>query len=166
MPVSPPAPSFSSALSLSAWHASPLTAAAANERLEQVRAAQQYAYSRGQSCSTCAVHEMVARFWLERDIEAQYRNLCKVAVDVRAAALVELVYGQLRISRKLSGSMEHLRRGFALASGSMTPDGYFIVLRRHNLLAYLPLSERAAAAQDLDALLREAGVIRALKRGR
>ncbi|MDE2089269.1 MAG: hypothetical protein KGJ12_04550, partial [Gammaproteobacteria bacterium] len=81
----------------------------------------------------------------------------------RDQALVELVYGQLLMSRKLYGAMEHLTAGFARAANLFAPDEYFSVLKRHALLGHLSLSERPSAPQDLASLLTEAAVIRRLE---
>jgi len=77
--------------------------------------------------------------------------------------LVTLIYGQLLISRKLQGSMEYLHRGFKLASNYIDAAGYLEVMRRHERLKQLPLSNSPATAQNISDLLIEADVIKKIK---
>ena len=78
---------------------------------------------------------------------------------------MELVYGQLLISGKRLPARQHLARGFSLSARHLDTADYFILLRQHELLEYLPLSETPAVAQDQRSLLKQAAVIRRLKEG-
>ncbi len=77
----------------------------------------------------------------------------------RARALAELVYGQLLLSRKLTGAFDHLGAGFSLAGPMMMAEDYLNVRRRHALLRRLELASTPASPHSLDALLVEAAVI-------
>jgi hypothetical protein len=77
--------------------------------------------------------------------------------------LLELVYGQLLISRKLQPATIHLEQGFMRAACYLDSGDYLRLLRRHELLGYLVLTDTPADPQPLDALLSEAAVIRRLR---
>jgi hypothetical protein len=106
--------------------------------------------------------ELISGFWLGRAVALDHRSLI-ATLPPESQALVELVYGQLLISRKLAGALEHLDRGFTLAVPQLEPGEYFTLLRRHELLRALPLHATASAAQSLSDLLTEARVIRRLQ---
>ena len=150
-------------MELAAWHANPCTEEQASRLLGQAREAQQRAYSRGAQCFECRIEEMIGLFWCRRPIDACFLNLRKTAPDEGSSALVELVYGQLLMSCKLDRAMEHLTAGFTRATPYLAAADYFALLRRHTLLAHLPLSGTPSPPLDLDSLLREAGVIRVFK---
>jgi hypothetical protein len=103
---------------------------------------------------------LIARFWLGDDVEPEYQSLAAVARRrrTRSRALVEMVYGQLLMARRRPGAMAHLERAFAEARHLLAPEDYFIVLKRHSLLAQLPPIE-ASQGEALDALLTTARVI-------
>ncbi|NIP73549.1 MAG: hypothetical protein GWO16_11185 [Gammaproteobacteria bacterium] len=148
-------------LELTAWHAEPMDPARA-----EVRRAEQQAYPRGRDCPRSRLQAMIGRFWLGRSIEPDHATLAQVASDAVTRALADLVYGQLLLSRKLAGAHDHLRAGFAAATPHLSAAGYFVLLRRHELLASIPLTEQPSPALGLAELLREAAVIRGLRRQR
>ncbi len=75
---------------------------------------------------------MIAHQWLGTAIDSDYRNL---GMSARPAVWVELVYGQLLMSKKLTGAMNHLDAGFELATEWMEAGEYFLLRERHRLLA-------------------------------
>lgn len=156
------------ALPLGAWYAEPLDRAAAADLLRAAHDRVQPFYARGTTCFSCRLQELVARYWQGRNVEGCYRALKATAPAERESALTELVYGQLLMSRKQARAMDHLNRGFARAAHYLTAREYFAVLRRHELLAYLPTVQAPVDSppQGLAALLAEAGVIRRLQGGR
>lgn len=154
-------------LPLSAWYAEPLKRTAAAELLRAAHDRVQHFYARGTTCFACLVQELVARHWLGRDVEGYYHTLRATVPAERDLALTDLVYGQLLISLKRAGAMDHLNDGFARAAHYLTARDYFTVLRRHELLACLPtVADQMGSPQGLAALLAEAGVIRRLQGGR
>ena len=86
-------------------------------------------------------------------------------VSLRDRALLELVYGQLLMGRKLSPAGEHLARGFRLAVPWLSSAGYFELVRRHERLDCLRLTDTPAPPQGLAALLAEAAVVQRLQTG-
>jgi len=106
---------------------------------------------------------MIARFWRGEPIDTNHQTLTKTADSRYEQALVELIYGQLLLSRKLNGTMAHLEAGFAEAAPLLGAAEYFTVWRRHALLAYLPLFDTVRPPQGLDDLFAEAAVIRRLR---
>ncbi len=108
---------------------------------------------------------MKGRFWLEGGCEADYQYLKVKAEGAVESALLELVYGQLLMSRKLCSANFHLDKGFWLAAGLLSARDYFRVLRRHRDLECLVLTDTPAPPRTLEELIKEAGVIRRLTRG-
>lgn len=147
------------------WYATPLTPEEAEALHAQARQAVQRSLSIGAPCErplAPRLAELIAGFWLGRAVALDHRSLIATQ-PVEQQALVELVYGQLLISRKLMGALEHLDRGFTLAIPQLAPAEYFALLRRHDLLRALPLRAAASTPQTLPDLLTEARVIRRLQ---
>ena len=150
-------------LNLGAWYAEPLEPVQAEALLRQAQQAQQHAYRQRLPCTACPFHELIARFWLGRSTDALYERLRRPGNPAHSRALAELISGQLLMSRRLAGAMERLRHGFFLAAPQLPAAEYFQILKRHELLALLPLMTKPASTQTLDALLREARVIQQLR---
>ena len=149
-------------LPLAGWYAEPMDTAQA-AALERQAGACLRRPRAGAAPLPCRLQWLVARFWRGRDIGAEADNLLAVTREARARALVFLVHGQLLASVRRAGAMERLDQGFALAANLLEADAYFRVLRRHETLRVLPWHAVAATPQGLDALLREAAVIRRLR---
>ena len=108
--------------------------------------------------------QLACRFLAGTDIEPGYQQLVATSRATRDTALLELVVGQLLISRKLQPATVHLKQGFIQAARYLNAPDYFRLVRRHELLGYLVLRENPAAPQPLDALLSEAAVIKRLRK--
>lgn len=107
---------------------------------------------------------LVARFWAGRPVVPAYQTLVAQSPPGEPSrALVELVYGQLLMSRKLTGARGHLEAGFDMARSWFSARDYFTVLKRHQLLARLPLTEAGSAPRTLADLLTEARVVARLE---
>ena len=117
----------------------------------------------GGSCFALHVLQLVCRFQRQANVELAYQQLRTSAQDASEQALLELVYGQLLASRKKTGAHQHLADGFALAAAVLSSTEYFQLVRRHELLGWLVLSDAASVPQPLDALLAEAAVIKKLQ---
>ena len=118
---------------------------------------------RGESCFPLHVLRLVCAFRTAADGRLEYEQLTVLARENTERALLELVYGQLLISRKLLPANRHLAKGFLLAADYLAPPAYFRLLRQHELLGLLRLSDIPAAPLKLEALLREAAVIERLQ---
>ncbi|MBI5041017.1 MAG: hypothetical protein HZB57_07420 [Gammaproteobacteria bacterium] len=149
-------------VSLAAWYASPLEPALAADLQLQARQLLQRVLASGGSSLAPRLAEMIAGFWHGRIVTHDYRSLVGTVPEAQQAA-VELVYGQLLMSRKQTGAMQHLDRGFELATAALAPAAYFILLRRHTLLRNLVLTPAGAIPQTLPDLLQEARVIQRLQ---
>ncbi len=152
-------------LLLSAWHAEPLEAEAAGHCLLELRRNTLAARFPALPGPDSEVMEMILSFWMGRSLESFRERLLKLAENERRQALVELVYGQLLLSRRTLGAWTHLDRGLQLASSLLAPSDYFVILRRHQALRDLPLNAEPLPPQPLERLLREAAVARRLKGG-
>lgn len=150
-------------MSLSAWYAEPLDDHQAHRLLTEAQRQQQRAHRQRRSCSACPFHELIARFWLGRSTDALYDHLMHDPRVTRRQALAQLISGQLLMSRRLRGAMERLRNGFFLAAPHLQAAEYFQILKRHELLALLPLLAQPGKPQGLESLLREARVIQQLQ---
>lgn len=150
---------------MAGWYATPLPRARAAELQAQARRAVQRALATAGDAELPRLAQLIADYWLGHAVELDYRSLAATLPPERRA-LVELIYGQLLVSRKRTGALEHLRRGFALAAAVLAPTDYFALLRRHELLQSLVLSAAGAAPQDLPDLLNEARIVRQFGTGR
>jgi hypothetical protein len=112
---------------------------------------------------TDLIQEIISLYWLGRPVEANYQALVRLYKKRREHALGALVYGQLLMSRKLSGALDHLQAGFELGRPYFTAAEYFTVYRRHRLLEHLPLQATASPPHDLQSLLNQAAVIQRLR---
>ncbi len=132
---------------LGGWYADPCPAEAARQALAAVEQREQALRRRGRGSFVLRLSAMLAHATLGDDVEAEYERLAALAArrHTRAQALVELVYGQILMSRRRAGAMVHLDRGFALARHLLAPDDYFVVLKRHALLALLPPADLPGA---------------------
>lgn len=145
--------------SLAGWYADPLDVTDATDLLLQVEASQQTCLRTGASSFRVQLLALICHEWL---VSKPHNCEEPLAGNDYERALQELVRGQLLASRKLVGALKHLERGFRLAALLLDPHEYFQLLRRHDLLAYLPYTENSAPPQGLSALLNEAAVIKQL----
>jgi hypothetical protein len=151
--------------SLAGWYADPIAAPAAQALLDAAERRLQSRLCRGGRCFPLHVLRMICHHWLQSGSALDYRQLSALTCDIDERALVELVYGQLLISGKRLPARQHLARGFSLAAQTLDTADYFLLLRQHELLGYLPLSGVASVPQDLRSLLEQAAVIRRLQEG-
>jgi len=154
-------------LSLADWLADPLPGRAAEVWLRETRERLRTCCRDGPRRFHVRLAEIIARHWCGEATAMNYRNLLAVLDSDCHRAQLELCYGQLLIACKRRAAWRHLDDGFELAANLLEPEEYFVVLRRHDRLRHLPLSENGTAPADLESLLREAGVISRLSgRGR
>jgi hypothetical protein len=150
---------------LAGWYGDPMAAGATRTLLDAAQWQLQARLRHGGRLFPLHVLRMVCQYWTRSDSALEYQQLSALAAEDRERALVELVYGQLLISGKRVFAREHLARGFSLAVRHLDTPDYFLMVRRHELLAHLPLSGVAVLPQGLHALLAEAAVIRRLRNG-
>ena len=148
---------------LAIWYGDPLrrTQAAVLRR-----AAQEELHTRlrkGAACFQLHVLRLVCGYWMGSGSCLEYEQLATLTREKTDRALLELVYGQLLISRKLGQASRHLARGFMLAADTLQPAEYFRLVRQHELLGQLRLTDSPATPRKLKALLTEAAVIERLQ---
>ena len=151
---------------LAQWFATPLSINEAEALWQQATERHDRCLRRGCTCLLPRLQQLCARFWLDQSIEADYQQLrarFQRRHSRRALALLELCVGQLLISRGSKEGLPHLQRGFTLARELFAAGDYFIVHRRHQLLAQLPLASQPGPPQDLQQLLNTAKVIIRMK---
>lgn len=150
-------------VSLAVWHGDPVSPGAARAWWEAIRNSLHSQGTRVPREFNNRLAEMMVRYWRGQDIRMVYENLRATAGNDTDKARLELCYGQLLLARKHDSAWRHLDAGFALAAHLFEPDEYFEVLNRHDTLKQLLLSPVGTEAAGLDALLKEAGVIRRLR---
>ena len=150
---------------LSAWYGNPVAAAMAEDLLTRALQSRQARLCAGETGFQLQVLMLICHTWLGSEPEFDPADLETLAVERHQQALLELVRGQLLASHKRRGAIACLERGFRLAAPGLEPKEYFTLLRRHELLEYLPFGESPSPAQDLPCLLKEAAVIKKLRSG-
>lgn len=150
---------------LGSWYGDPLTRQQALRLVEWVTARRQQQLLRGTSCRLCSLAELVARYWLDSELQTgRYHHLREVLKNSpHGRAMLELIYGQLLMSRRITGAWRHLEDGFELARMLFSQHDYFSVLKRHQQLRPLPLGKRPLPAEPLQQLLTSARVIAQLQ---
>ncbi len=149
---------------LGIWYADPLSPEQARRLLELSDERERKRKRHSGSTLTCKIQRMIARFWLDGDIHDTYMMLRPAAKrSAHGRALLELIYGQLLLSRHLSEGLPHLEWGFRPAANLFTAGDYLEVMNRHRLLCQLPLSDTPAHAEPLKVLLTSARVIERMK---
>jgi len=154
----------SAALPLAGWYATPMSGEAAAALTQAAHRTAQRALADGGEAWRPRLGGLIGQYWSGRPVELDYRSLMATAPR-EARPLVELIYGQLLVSRKRSGALPHLDRAFALLIPGLDPADYFALLKRHELLRMLLLTDTGSAPLDLPELLVEARVIRRLRQG-
>lgn len=149
---------------LSRWYADPLDRGEARALLERAQATLHKSLRADRVCVMCRLEAIVARHWLGRPIDRDYDLLVGLTGRTyHGRALTELIYGQLLISRKLSGAMDHLTQGFEIGRNLFHPEDFFRVRKRHKLLSRLAVGTNPAPPATLKELLTEAAVIQQLE---
>lgn len=147
-------------VALDTWLATPLEAAQVRDLRASIIAQRGRATGNERLQFGLRLAEMICDHWAGRDAEAVYQTLKVRARQPEAHALLELCRGQLLMAHRRQPAWEHLDHGFRLAARLLEADAYFDVLKRHDLLRYLPLTAAGAeAAASLETLLRDARVI-------
>ena len=150
---------------LGRWYAEPLTTFQAERLLAEWTARLDGRLRHGGGTLCCRLGRMRARFWLGFPVDEEYLSLRHAAGrSAHGGALLELLYGQLLISRGLQDAPVHLQRGFELARPLFASGDYFQVLERHRLLRLLPLSDSPSPPRTLETLLTTARVIERMER--
>ena len=150
-------------VNLAGWYAAPMTRSAAADLLTRSQSVIQQRLREGSDWYQLHLLVMLCLFWQGADVKTGYCEAIRCFPGQHARALLELVTGQLLVSRKLSGAGAFLARGLQLATDLLPNRDYFMLLRRHEMLARLPLSNTPSPAQNLPELLVEAAVISRLQ---
>jgi hypothetical protein len=153
-------------VSLVAWYGDPMDNADAEQLVAETEKTLTHCLCAGLPVFRLQVTKLLCHYWMDFCILPEYRQLTALAGGERDRALLELVYGQLLLSRRRMPALQHLDCGFRLAAGYLEATDYFLLVRRHDLLRYLPLSAAGVAPQGLQSLLAEAAVIRRLQGAR
>ena len=148
---------------LAAWYGEPVAAADAEWLCAGTEKTLRSRLCAGLPAFQLHVLQLLGHFWMDVSIALEYKQLAASATGKRDRALLEIVYGQLLFSRRQWPALQHLDRGFRLASGYLEATDYFLLVRRHDLLRFIPMSEERVAPQGLQSLLAEAAVIRQLQ---
>jgi hypothetical protein len=151
--------------SLADWYADPMTPAQAQSIIDVARDGFRQACVTGRPSPYYRFMTLIGRYWLVGNVEMQFEVMMATASDDRQGALLQLIYGQLLLSRKRRDAFSYLDSGFLRATQWLAAPDYLRVLKQHELLRYLTLSHNPAPAMDLKSLIAEARVIRCLVGG-
>ena len=146
---------------LSRWYAGPLSKAQADHLVSEVRGRKHSQRPR----VLLDIELLVGHFWQGRDIFSELAPRFQITTGQDERALLELVTGQLLISRKLNGALEYLDQGFRHATPFLSARDYLALMNRHRRLRSLELGEGGGAGLTLDELLQEAAVVDRIRGG-
>ncbi len=150
-------------VSLVAWYGEPLDSGDAERLYAETEKVLMHRLCAGLPVFHLQVIQLLCHYWMDVYHLLEYRQLTALPTGKRDRALLELVYGQLLLSRRQKPALQHLDHGFRLAAGYLEATDYFLLVRRHELLRYIPLSDAGGTPQGLQSLLAEAAVIRQLQ---
>jgi hypothetical protein len=152
---------------LSAWYGNPMTTETADQLLSRAHMQQQERLRAGATAAGFQLQllKTLCHDWLGTVADNGFAELAALAGRRHERALLQLVRGQLLASRKACGAMAYLTAGFREAAPMLESADYFALVRQHELLEYLPWSEKPSMALALDELLAEAAVIKQLRSG-
>ena len=150
---------------LSAWYGNPMTTETADQLLSLACIRQQERLRAGAASFQLQLLTALCHSWLGTGPDSGFAELETLATRRHERALLQLVRGQLLASRKACGAMAYLTAGFREAAPMLESADYFALVRQHELLGYLPWSEKPSMALALDELLAEAAVIKQLRSG-
>lgn len=148
---------------LARWYAMPLDRDAARALLDLAQQREALRVRRGKSCYTSRLQQMVAHFWLGKEIDDEFHALQLLMHNTaHGRILAELIYGQLLMSQRRSGAMAALDHAFYSARHLLTPGDYFVLFNRHGRLRLLPIGAQPLQPLSLTDLLTTASVIERL----
>ncbi|MCB1737197.1 MAG: hypothetical protein KDI42_03635 [Gammaproteobacteria bacterium] len=110
-----------------------------------------------------ALARLVARYWAGLRCDVLLDELQRNACNAQQTALIDLVWGQLLMARRLEGAMAWLNRGFNTAAPFLSARDYLRVLKRHQTLNWLILDPKPSPPLTLPDLIRLADVTRRLR---
>ena len=145
---------------LARWYAEPLSHEEAQALLSLSERREQERLKRNGTAYLSPLLKLIALHWLEAPTESHYHYLIsKKSKSIHADVLTPLIYGQLLMSRKQVGAMDYLEKAFHRATSLLRPEDYFVLMKRHQVLKQIPLSEQASQGVSLDALIKTGSVI-------
>jgi len=151
-------------MNLADWHADPISPADAEVKLLQIR--ELIRHSAQSDNFNLRLQEIIARFWLGREIHGDVAQLlaqCRILVS---EAWVHSIYGQLLMSHKLKGAFEQLQIGFNKAANYYSASDYLKVMKRQEILSYIVETESGGVACSLEMLLAEGNIIKKLTKSK
>ncbi|MDH5436173.1 MAG: hypothetical protein OEX83_05370 [Gammaproteobacteria bacterium] len=148
---------------LDLWYGEPLTKYQAEQLLQFSLEKRKQALFKGLDCFHYQVKEIIAHFFLNQNINIEYKTLVHSTQNEQQIALIELVFGQLLMCRKLNPALDHLKKGFSIAQKHISSADYFGIAKRHELLERLKLGKEPSEPKTLASLLVEGSVIKQLE---
>lgn len=152
---------------LARWYAEPLGHEQARQLFSLAERREQQRLKRHGTAYLSPLLKLIALHWLGEAIEGHYHYLISTTSrSMHAQILKPFIYGQLLMSKKKTGAMEHLNQAFHQARLLLKPEDYFHLMKRHKMLDNIPLCEQPNAGETLSELMVTAGVIERMKQSR
>jgi hypothetical protein len=152
---------------LARWYADPLTLAQAQELLALSTRREQQLLKCFATPHTPPLLRLIALHWLGEPTEGYYQHLIsRRSGSVHAEILKPLIYGQLLMSKRISGATDYLDEAFHQARLLLRPQDYFVLMKRHQILKRIPLSDTATQGETLEQLLTTGKVIARMEESR
>ncbi|MEN8170132.1 MAG: hypothetical protein ABFS08_07920 [Pseudomonadota bacterium] len=149
---------------LAQWYAEPLSPEQAKTLLSLSVEREQRLLRRFGRPYLSPLLKLIALHWLNEPIEGHYQHLLsRKERSIHAEILKPLIYGQLLMSRRIEGAMDYLDDAFQQARLLLSPEEYFVIMKRHQLLRTLPLGKTKTQGERLESLLTAAAVIERMK---
>jgi hypothetical protein len=145
---------------LARWYAEPLSHTEAQKLLALSLQREQTLLKRSASSPLSPLLKLIALHWLGEPTSAHYQHLTsRKEKSVHAEILKPLIYGQLLMSKQMEGTMGYLDDAYSQARLLLRSEDYFVVMKRHQILKSIPLSDEPAKGERLEGLLKIGGVI-------
>ncbi|MCW8919720.1 MAG: hypothetical protein OQL08_13015 [Gammaproteobacteria bacterium] len=152
---------------LARWYAEPLSRDEAESLLALSQRREQERLKRHGKAYLSPLLKLIALHWLGEATDGHYHYLRSQQANARhLQILTPLLYGQLLMSKRISGATDYLDEAFHQARLLLRPEDYFMLMKRHQILKRIPLSDRATPGETLELLLTTGKVIARMEEGR
>lgn len=152
---------------LARWYADPLSRDEAESLLALSQRREQERLKRHGKAYLSPLLKLIALHWLGEATDGHYHHLRSQPAGARhLQILTPLLYGQLLMSKRISAATDYLDEAFHQARLLLRPQDYFVLMKRHQILKRIPLSDTATPGETLEQLLTTGKVIARMEESR